>query len=204
MRGRGYAPSVKATRIIRQAGDQMPRRVVASTYVTLDGYIDEPGRWSFPFWSKEASDFKARELFASDALLLGRVTYEGFAAAWPTMEGTGEFGEKMNSMPKYVASRTLENATWNATIIKGDVAEKVRELKQEDGGDLLIGGSGQLIDYLTGHDLIDEYRMMIHPIVFAEGTKRLFAHAPRRTLALVDSVRMPHGVVINTYHPEGR
>jgi dihydrofolate reductase len=80
----------------------MPRKVVASTYVTLDGYIDEPGRWSFPFWSEESSQFKAQELFASDALLLGRITYEGFAAAWPTMPGTGAFGEKMNSMPKYV------------------------------------------------------------------------------------------------------
>lgn len=178
----------------------MPRRVIASIYVTLDGYIDEPGEWSFPFWSEEASQFKARELFASDALLLGRLTYEGFAAAWPTMEA-GEFGEKMNRMPKYVASRTLQTATWNATIIKGDVAEAVRTLKQEDGGDLLIGGSGQLIDYLTGHDLIDEYRLMIHPLILGSGTKRLFAATPRRTLALVDSVRFPTGVVVQTYQP---
>src|SRR5258708_38556696 len=90
----------------------MPRRVVASTYVSLDGYIDEPGKWSLPFWSQEAAEFKAKELFSSDALLLGRLTYEGFAAAWPTMQGTGEFGEKMNSMPKHVASRTLKSATW--------------------------------------------------------------------------------------------
>jgi dihydrofolate reductase len=89
----------------------MPRKVVASIYITLDGYIDEPGTWSFPFWSDGLAQFKARELFATDAQLLGRVTYEGFAAAWPTMEGTGEFGEKMNSMPKYVASRTLETAS---------------------------------------------------------------------------------------------
>ncbi len=102
----------------------MPRNVIASTYVTLDGYIDEPGPWSFPFWSEEAWQFKARELYASDALLLGRITYEGFAAAWPTMEGTGEFGEKMNSMPKYVASRTLGTATWNATIIKATLARR--------------------------------------------------------------------------------
>ncbi|HEY7942742.1 MAG TPA: dihydrofolate reductase family protein [Candidatus Limnocylindrales bacterium] len=181
----------------------MPRRVVASTYVTLDGYMDEPGKWSFPFWSQEASDFKARELFASDALLLGRLTYEGFAAAWPTMQGTGEFGEKMNSMLKYVASRTLDSATWNASIIQGDVAEAVRRLKQPDGGDLLIGGSGQLIDYLSGHDLIDEYRLMVHPIVLGGGEKRLFRHAPRRTLKLVDSVTLPTGVVILTYHPAG-
>ena len=179
----------------------MPRRVVASTYVTLDGYIDEPGRWSLPFWSREASDFKARELIASDALLLGRITYEGFAAAWPTMEGTGEFGEKMNRMPKYVASRTLETATWNASIIKGDVAEAVRQLKQPDGGDLLIGGSGQLIDYLSGHDLIDEYRLMVHPLVLGGGERRLFRHAPKRTLELVDSVAFPTGVVVLTYRP---
>lgn len=179
----------------------MPRRVVASTYVTLDGYIDEPGRWSFPFWSQEAADFKARELFASDALLLGRITYEGFAAAWPTMEGTGTFGEKMNGMPKYVASRTLERTTWNASLIKGDVAQAVRGLKEPDGGDLLIGGSGQLIDYLSGHDLIDEYRLMIHPIVLGTGEKRLFRHAPRRTLELVDSVSFPTGVVVLTYRP---
>jgi dihydrofolate reductase len=179
----------------------MARKVVASTYVTLDGFIDEPGRWSFPFWSEEASQFKAKELFASDALLLGRITYDGFAAAWPTMEGTGEFGEKMNSMPKYVASRTLHTATWNATIIKGDVAEAVRKLKQDDGGDLLIGGSGQLIDFLTGHGLIDEYRLMIHPIVLGDGTKRLFGSVPRLTLTLIESITFPTGVIVNTYHP---
>jgi dihydrofolate reductase len=181
----------------------MPRRVVASTYVTLDGYIDEPGKWSFPFWSEEAMQFKAKELFASDAQLLGRITYEGFAAAWPTMEGTGEFGEKMNSMPKYVASRTLTTATWNATIITGDVAGEVRKLKEQDGGDLLIGGSGQLVDHLTEHDLIDEYRLMVHPIVLGagNGTKRLFNKAPQRTLRLVDSVSFPTGVVLSTYHP---
>jgi dihydrofolate reductase len=178
----------------------MPRKVVASTYVTLDGYIDEPGEWSFPFWSEEYAQFKARELAASDALLLGRLTYEGFAAAWPTMEA-GEYGEKMNSMRKYVASRTLETATWNATLLKGEVAEEVRKLKQDDGGDLLIAGSGQLIDFLTGHDLIDEYRLMIHPIILGTGTKRLFATVPRRTLSLVDSVSFPTGVVVQTYHP---
>ncbi len=177
----------------------MPRKIVSSLYVTLDGYLDEPGRWSFPFWSEEASAFKARELAASDALLLGRVTYEGFAAAWPTMEGTGEFGEKMNAMPKYVASRTLGTATWNATIIQGDVAEAVRRVRQEDGGDVLIGGSGQLVDYLTGHDLIDEYRLLIHPIVLGDGTKRLFDAVPRRTLELVESATLPNGVVLNTY-----
>ncbi len=182
----------------------MPRRVVASTYVTLDGFIDEPGRWSFPFWSDEAGQFKAKELAESEALLLGRVTYEGFAAVWPTMEeGTGGFGVKMNTMPKYVASRTLDSATWNATIIKGEVADEVRRLKAADGGNLLIGGSGQLVDYLTEHGLIDEYRLMLHPIVLGEGTRRLFARAPRRQLSLVETLPLPNGVVVLTYHPTG-
>ena len=179
----------------------MPRKVVASTYVTLDGYVDEPGQWALPFRSVEASDFKSKELIASEALLLGRVTYEGFAAVWPTMEGTGEFGEKMNSMPKFVASRTLRTAIWNATIIEGEVAAAVRKLKEPDGGDLLIGGSGELIDYLSAHDLIDEYRLMIHPIILGGGTKRLFGGAPRATLKLVDTLAFPSGVVINTYRP---
>src|ERR1700693_5342349 len=186
----------------------MPRKVVASPYITLDGYIDEPGKWSFPFWSDGLSQFKARELFASDAQLLGRgthqrgrVPYEGCAAAWPTREGPGEFGEKMNSMPKYVASRTLETASWNATIIKGDVAAEVRRLKEQDGGDLVIAGSGQLIDFLTGHDLIDEYRLMVYPFLLGNGTKRLFNTVPRRTLTLVNTVAFPTGVMVNTYHP---
>jgi dihydrofolate reductase len=177
----------------------MSRKVVASTYLTLDGFIDEPGRWSFPFWSEEASQFKARELFASEALLLGRITYQGFAAAWPTMEGTGDFGDKMNGMPKYVASRTLTEASWNATIIEGEVADTVRRLKQADGGDLLIGGSGQLIDYLTWHDLIDEYRLMIHPLVLGDGQRRLFTTVRNRSFSLVDTLPLPNGVVVMTY-----
>ena len=179
----------------------MPRKLVASTYVTLDGYVDEPGHWSFPFWCDEAAEFKSKELQASDMLLLGRITYEGFAAAWPTMGETGEFGEKMNTMPKHVASRTLKTATWNATIIEGDVADAVRALKRETGGDILIGGSGQLVDYLTGHDLIDEYRLMVHPIILGNGTRRIFGAAPRRSLTLVDSVSFPTGVVVQTYRP---
>lgn len=180
----------------------MSRNVVASLYVTLDGFIDEPGLWSFPFWSEEASQFKARELAAAEALLLGRITYEGFAKAWPSMEEeAGEFGKKMNVMPKYVASRTLTAATWNATLIEGDVADAVRRLKADDGGDLLLSGSGQLVSYLAAHDLIDEYRLMVHPIVLGDGAKRLFAGAPRRTLALADTLALPNGVVVNTYRP---
>jgi len=179
----------------------MSRRLVASIYVTLDGFYDEPGRWSMPFWSSEAGEFKYRELFASDAMILGRRTYEGFAKAWPTMEGTGDFGERMNALPKYVASRTLREATWNATIMAGDVADAIRALKASDGGDLLLAGSGMLVDFLAGHGLIDEYRLMVHPLVLGGGEKRLFADAPRLSLELSDVLRLPNGILVNTYRP---
>jgi dihydrofolate reductase len=124
------------------------RKVIVSEYVTLDGVIDEPGLWSGPFWSEEASDFKHDELFACGVLLLGRVTYEGFAKAWLTMEGTGDYGERMNSLPKYVASTTLDTEEWNASIMKGSVPETVAELKQQSGQDILVFGSGQLVHTL--------------------------------------------------------
>src|ERR1700747_3844925 len=107
-------------------------------YVSLDGVVENPA-WTGPFWNDELSDLQGEYLFSSDALLLGRVTYEGFAAAWPGMEeATGDFGRKMNSMPKFVASRTLTEAEWNASIIEGDVGAAVTRLKGQDGGDLLI------------------------------------------------------------------
>src|SRR5205814_1409279 len=109
------------------------RKVIVSEYVTLDGVMEEPGTWSFQFWNDEASQFKFDELFASDALLLGRITYQGFAKAWPTMTGTGEYGERMNSLPKYVVSTTLSEATWNASLIKDHIAEEVSKLKHESG-----------------------------------------------------------------------
>ena len=124
-------------------------RLVATEYVSLDGVFEEPGEWSFPFFNDEAAQFKARELEQTDALLLGRKTYEGFAAAWPTMEGTGEFGEKMNSMPKYVVSSTLEEADWTGSIlVKGDLATEIGKLKDTPGQDLLLSGSAQLFNHL--------------------------------------------------------
>src|SRR6266700_7898982 len=118
-------------------------RLVATEYVSLDGIFEEPGQWSFPFFSAQASQFKWRELQASDALLLGRRTYEGFAAAWPTMEA-GEFGEKMNSMPKYVVSSTLETADWTGSVlVRGDLTTEIGKLKDQPGQDLLLSGSAQ-------------------------------------------------------------
>jgi dihydrofolate reductase len=177
-------------------------RLVATEYLSLDGVFEEPGRWSFPFFNDEAGQFKWTELQASDALLLGRKTYEGFAAAWPTMKGTGEFGEKMNSMTKYVVSSTLDKAEWTGSkLVKGAVAAEVRELKKEPGRDLLLAGSGQLLNALMQQNLIDLYRFMIHPIVLGKG-KRLFAQeVDPRTLDLAETKTFGSGIVILEYRP---
>src|SRR5438874_5097113 len=120
-------------------------RLVATEYVSLDGIFDEPGEWSFPYFNDEAMRFKSDELEAADAQLLGRRTYEGFAKAWPTMEGTGEFGEKMNAMPKFVVSTTLEDPAWqNTSVLRGDLAEEVGALKERFDGDILVAGSATL------------------------------------------------------------
>jgi len=174
------------------------RKLKLAMYVALDGVVENPA-WTGPFWNEELSDLQEEYLYSSDALVLGRVTYEGFAASWPGMEeSTGDFGKKMNSMPKYVASRTLKDAEWNASVIQGDLGDAVRALKAEDGGDLLIYGSGTLVDELTRLGLIDEYRLMLYPILVGTG-KRLFADDSEATLHLTDEQTTSTGVVVLTY-----
>ena len=177
------------------------RKVIVSEYVTLDGVMEEPGNWSFPFWNEEASQFKFDELFESSALLLGRVTYQGFAKAWPTMTDTGEYGERMNSLPKYVVSTTLSEVTWNASLIKDHIAEEVSKLKQESGQDVLVFGSGELVHTLMQHDLIDEYRLMVHPVVQGSG-KRLFRDgSEKKVLRLVETKTFSSGTIVLSYQP---
>jgi dihydrofolate reductase len=175
-------------------------RLVATEYLSLDGVFEEPGKWSGPFFNEEAGQFKWNELQASDALLMGRTTYEGFSAAWPTMPGTGEFGEKMNSMPKYVVSSTLDTVEWaGSKLITGNLFEEVRKLKQQPGQDLLLSGSAQLFNALAQENLIDLYRFMLHPIILGKG-KRLFADGvDRRALALSETKAFKAGIVILEY-----
>src|SRR3954454_15118671 len=124
------------------------RKVIAAEYVAVDGVMEDPV-WTGQFWSDELAKLQYDLLFASDAQLLGRVTYEGFAAAWPTMTGTGDFGERMNNLPKYVVSTTLDKAEWtNSHIIKGNVADEIRKLKEQPGGNLLVAGSAKLVQFL--------------------------------------------------------
>ncbi len=175
-------------------------RLVATEYVSLDGVFEEPGQWSFPMFDAEAGQFKWTELQASDALLLGRKTYEGFAKAWPTMPNTGEFGERMNSMPKYVISSTLDRAEWTGSIlIQDNAVDEIRKLKQQPGKDLLLSGSAQLFNAMIKEDLIDLYRFMVHPIVLGNG-KRLFADGGvDRKLLLKETRRFSKGIVVLEY-----
>jgi len=184
-------------------------RLIATEFVSLDGVMEDPGGsehfehggWSFKFdRGEEGDEFKLDETRQSDALLLGRVTYQGFAEAWPSR--TGEFADKFNSMPKFVVSTTLEDPLWNnTTVIKGNVAEEVSKLKQQAGGDIAIHGSAQLVQTLLEDDLIDEYRLMVFPIVLGSG-KHLFRDTGKATtLKLVDSKTVGAGVLILTYQP---
>jgi len=186
------------------------RNVIVTEFVTLDGVMEDPGGaekspfggWSRQYWHDAIGAYKQKELFDADALLLGRVTYQGFAAAWPAMGGDGGFGDRMNNLPKYVATTTLTEFTWNnARRIEGDVAAAVAALKQQPGMDILVAGSANLTHYLAKHNLVDEYRLMIHPIIVGGG-KRVFGDGgERRKLELVESKQLSQDAVVLTYRP---
>jgi dihydrofolate reductase len=183
-------------------------KLVVTEFITLDGVIEDPGGaekferggWAFRYErGAEGDRFKLEELMASDAQLLGRVTYQGFAAAWPAMEETtGEFGKKMNAMPKYVVSASLEDPSWNNTTVLRSVDE-VAAVKAQYDGDVLVAGSGTLVRALLDHDLVDELRLMVFPVVLGDG-KRLFgATTDKKGLELVDSRVVGDGVAILVY-----
>ncbi len=182
-------------------------RIVVTEFVSLDGVMEDPGGseefehggWSFEFdRGDEGDNFKLEETMSSDALLLGRVTYEGFAAAWPSREG--EFADKFNTMPKYVVSSTLEKPEWtNSTVLKGDVEEEVAKLRREREGDIVVHGSARLVQTLVDRDLVDEVRLMVFPVILGSG-KRLFSEtSDKKRLRLVDSKVVGEGVTILVY-----
>jgi dihydrofolate reductase len=188
------------------------RKLIVSEFVSLDGVMEDPGGaektkhggWTFKFTSPESMKYKLDELMASGALLLGRVTYQGFAKAWPSMKDKEGFADRMNSLPKYVVSTTLDKAEWkNSTVIKGDVAEEVKKLKEQPGKDILVYGSAELVMTLMNDGLVDEYRLMVYPIVLGGG-KRLFGDSidAAKALALTDSMAFGSGVVLLTYQPK--
>jgi dihydrofolate reductase len=184
-------------------------RILVTEFVSLDGVMEAPGGgedfkhagWTFEINRGDEGDkFKLDETLSSEALLLGRVTYEGFAAAWPSREG--EFADKFNTMPKYVVSSTLEDPEWNnSTVLKGDVAEEVAKLREEHDGDIVVHGSARLVQALIEHDLVDELRLMVFPVVLGSG-RRLFGEtSDKKSLRLVDSKTVGDGVAILVYQP---
>jgi dihydrofolate reductase len=193
-----------------QQKENMMRKVIVSEYVTLDGVMEDPGglsrfkdgNWHFPHWSEETNRYKFDELFASDALLLGRVTYQEFAAAWPFRTDEEGFADRMNGLPKYVVSTTLSEVTWhNSRLIKENISEEVSRLKQEVGQDVLVTGSGDLVQTLMRYGLVDEYRLMVHPVVVGSG-RCLFQDWSKTTLRLVATKAFPSGVVLLSYQPK--
>jgi dihydrofolate reductase len=185
-------------------------KVVVTEFVTLDGVFEDPGGsegtpnggWQIPLMGDDESSFKLEELKQADALLLGRTTYEGFAAAWPSMPDSGEFGERMNGLPKYVATMSLSEFNWNNSRQLGtDLVTNVQQLKKDYKGDILVYGSGRLARALLSEGLIDELRLMTYPIILGTG-KRLLADTERAELTLLDSQVFPNGTVLLNYGPK--
>lgn len=174
------------------------RKLVESTFMTLDGVISSPQEWGPPYWDEEHGQYASDLLFAADALLLGRKTYEGFVEAWPSR--TGDFSDRINSLPKYVASRTLDEATWNAKIIKGDVAEAVGQLKEEPGEDILKYGTGELDTTLLEHKLVDEYHFWVFPVVAGSGDRLM--EGVNTSLELLGTTAFKSGIVVAKYAPK--
>ncbi|QLG60251.1 dihydrofolate reductase family protein [Halorarum salinum] len=192
------------------------RKLVVSEFLTLDGVMQAPGApdedteggfehggWQLPYFD-DVDPAVADGLAAADALVLGRKTYEIFASYWPTASEDEPFTERMNSIDKYVASRTLDAVDWqNSTLLEGDVADAVAELKREPGGDLVVIGSGELVQTLMANDLVDEYLLMVHPLVLGTG-KRLFREGEPTGMKLVEVETTDSGVVDLTYEPTGK
>lgn len=184
------------------------RRIIVTEFITLDGVIEAPGGnetphphagWQFAYDSAEAGQYKIDELSKVDALLLGKTTYEGFAAYWPGQ--TGKFADPINSLPKYVVSRSLKSADWNNSHILRDVAKAVETLKQSDGGDILVYGSATLVKALLHHDLIDELRLMVYPLAIGGGLRLFDDNRELKKFVLKHSRATAEGILILEYQP---
>lgn len=178
------------------------RRVVVTEFLTIDGVMEAPERWMPPYWSDEINAYKLDELCSHEAQLLGRATYETFAAAWPQRSDPDGFADRMNRMAKYVVSSTLTNPQWNnSSVIDGDLVKAIMKLKEAPGKDILVAGSASLVNFLLQNSLADEYRLMIFPVIAGRG-KRLFSDEnDASSLDLKETATFPHGVSVLTYVP---
>lgn len=177
------------------------RKVVVSTMVSLNAVKDNPQLFTFDYAKEEFLKYASDQLFAADTLIMGRVTYEGFAEAWSARAGVDAFADRMNSLPKFVASRTLTGPLkWNATLIKGDVAQEIAKLKQQSGGDILQYGTGELTYTLLKAGLIDELRLLVYPVLMGSGG-HLFEGIDRTALKLLETRAFSTGVIVQHYQP---
>jgi dihydrofolate reductase len=169
------------------------RKIIATQFASLDGFMDEPGDWTFPFWTDEIGAFKAQEMADADGMILGRKTYQGFAAVWPTVPDD-QGGREMNGMRKYVASRTLTEWEWNAEGLSGDLVPAVSALKETGGGPLLVVGSASVFNELLAAGLVDELRLLVYPVIL-RGSVPLFTVPERADLTLTGSQVFTTGVL---------
>jgi dihydrofolate reductase len=186
----------------------MAKKIVVTEYISLDGVIEDPvgmensglGNWTGPFSrGPEGDGFKHAELFAADALIFGRATYDAFAAAWPHVKDEAGYADRMNKLPKYVASNTLKSASWGPTTIwNGDLAAAAQAMKAEGDGEILIFGSASIVHQLASHGLIDEYRLMVYPTLLGAG-KRLFPEGAKSLLSLAQCQQLGNGIVLTRY-----
>jgi dihydrofolate reductase len=189
------------------------RKVIVSEFLSLDGVMEDPGGsetfehggWTRPYWNDEIGKFKFDELFASDALLLGRVTYQGFAAAWPSQKDEAGFADRMNSLPKYVVSATLAEAGWNnSTIIRANITGAISKIKQLPGQDILVAGSRRLVQMLMQYDLVDRYQLLVYPVLLGSG-KRLFENVEKAVnLKPTGTKSFKTGVTLLTFDVAGK
>lgn len=180
------------------------RNLIVTEFLSLDGVMEAP-MWTAPYWNDETAKFKGEETSANEALLLGRVTYEGFAAAWPQRTSEDSGAPYFNGTRKYVVSKTLDKVEWNnSTLVKGDgdVIEAITKLKQEDGPDMVVHGSAMLAQTLMQHGLVDRLRLLVYPVVVGKG-KRLFSDDLTTTFKLVESRSFNTGVIALIYEPAG-
>jgi dihydrofolate reductase len=183
------------------------RRLIVSEFITLDGVVEAPGGepthphagWTMPLGVPELFEYKLRETLEAESLLLGRVTYEGFSAAWP--ERDGEFAEKMNAMPKHVVTTTLRELGWNSSVLSGDVPSAVEDLKAGEGGPILVAGSATLVRTLLAHRLVDELRLMVFPVIIGGGLTVFPADREKLELELTELERYSSGVLLQVYRP---
>lgn len=175
------------------------RKIVVTEFVSLDGVMENPA-WTVPYWNDETAAFKGEETDASDTLLLGRVTYEGFAMAWPNSADEG--APYFNGVRKVVVSTTLDRVEWNnSVLIRDNIFEEIAKLKQQDGTDITVHGSATLVQGLMAHDLVDRYRLLVYPVVVGQG-KRLFREGIAATLKLVKAQAFSSGVTALIYEPD--